>query len=179
MTNRCNNVQWDLFLCKWTCREINSLHIVASVGHSIEYYDARNNKYKIFSNNATVVAARSISLQYVFATVHCYELRCKEDSFFTDNKRMLWSSCMFEDQCWLLKYIKTFSLSASLISFSWRHNNLAKRSAAFLFYSLVCQRCSEHFVYNICLTSFGTDACRNTCKSKKSRLTFRHRASRM
>ena len=28
------------------CREINSLHIVASVGHSIEYYDARNNKYK-------------------------------------------------------------------------------------------------------------------------------------
>ena len=39
----------SLFLCKstWTCREINSLHIVASVGHSIEYYDARNNKYKI------------------------------------------------------------------------------------------------------------------------------------
>ena len=32
---------------EWTCREINSLHIVASVGHSIEYYDARNNKYKI------------------------------------------------------------------------------------------------------------------------------------
>jgi len=24
-----------------------SLHIVASVGYSIEYYDARNNKYKI------------------------------------------------------------------------------------------------------------------------------------
>ena len=24
-----------------------SLHIVASAGHSIEYYDARNNKYKI------------------------------------------------------------------------------------------------------------------------------------
>ena len=32
---------------EWTCREINSLHIVASVGHSIEYYNARNNKYKI------------------------------------------------------------------------------------------------------------------------------------
>ena len=47
MTNRCNNVQWVYFSCKWTCRKINSLHIVASVGHSIEYYDARNNKYKI------------------------------------------------------------------------------------------------------------------------------------
>jgi hypothetical protein len=35
---------------EWTCREINSLHIVASVGHSMEYYDARNNKYKIYSS---------------------------------------------------------------------------------------------------------------------------------
>jgi len=29
-------------------RNKTSLHIVTSVGYSIEYYDARNNKYKVY-----------------------------------------------------------------------------------------------------------------------------------
>ena len=44
MNNRCNNVQWVYF-------SASPLHIVASLGHSIEYYDARNNKYKIFCHS--------------------------------------------------------------------------------------------------------------------------------
>ena len=56
-------------------RTKTSLHIVTSVGYSIEYYDARNNKYKVLSkyqhrvSSGSFMPNNSLPLHY---ECHCF-----------------------------------------------------------------------------------------------------------